>query len=250
MFGKRVLLLIPHPDDELVGSATAITRQRHEGGEVLGLYLTSGVPSNSGSWWGGRSRYDRSTARRWREASEVASALGLTILDRQSIPSRQLKSKLAASIRWVRDHAARLKPDRIWVPAYEGGHQDHDVTNYIGARMAEDYEVWEFSEYNFSNGRAKSQTFVHPNGSESTLVLDDDERARKRELLLLYASEKKNLGSVGIEREVFRPLVAYDYGQRPHEGRCFYERFHWVPFHPRIDYCRPDQVCETLREYA
>jgi hypothetical protein len=47
-----------------------------------------------------------------------------------------------------------------------------------------------------------------------------------------------------------RPLAAYDYGRRPHVGRCFYERFHWVPFHPRIDYCRPDEVCTALRNFA
>jgi LmbE family N-acetylglucosaminyl deacetylase len=250
MFGQRVLLLIPHPDDELVGTATAIARQRLDGGEVFGLYLTSGVPSNSGSWWGGRSRYERNAARRWTEASEAASELGLTIIDRQSIPSRELKSHLSTSIRWIRNHATHLRPDRIWVPDYEGGHQDHDVTNFIGARLTGRYEVWEFAEYNYSGGKTRSQAFVHPNGLESILLLDDDERARKRELLSRYASERKNLGYIEFEREVFRPLAEYDYGQRPHEGRCFYERFHWVPFHPRIDYCRPEQVCEALRELA
>jgi LmbE family N-acetylglucosaminyl deacetylase len=250
MFGKRVLVLIPHPDDELVGTATAIERLRHSGGDALGLYLTSGVPSNSGSWWGGRPRYDRRVARRWAEASEVARELGLTIIDHQSIPSRELKSHLATSIRWIRNHVSALRPDRIWVPAYEGGHQDHDVTNFIGAQLSEDCEVWEFAEYNFFAGKIQSQTFAHPNGTESILMLEDDETARKMELLLRYASERKNLGYIGVERESLRPLAAYDYRRRPHVGRCFYERFHWVPFHPRIDYGRPEEVCAALRNFA
>ena len=245
-----MLLLIPHPDDELVGAAAAIRRLRRDGGEAFGVYLTSGVPPSAGSWWGGRFKYTRSVARRWQEASDVAHALGLSIAGHQTIPSRRLKSHLEGSLRWVRAQAIALRPDRIWVPAYEGGHQDHDVANFIGAQLTKDFEVWEFSEYNYSRGRVESQSFVQRNGDESTLLLGEGERADKKELLLRYRSEQKNLGHIELEREVFRPLSAYDYSKRPHEGPCFYERFHWVPMHPRIDYCRPDQVCEVLQNFA
>lgn len=247
MYGERVLLLVPHPDDELVGVAGAIGRLRARGGVIFGAYLTSGVPASAGSWLGGWRAYPRSAARRWEEASRVAEALGLRVAGRQLIPSRALKSYVESSLGWVREQALALDVDRIWVPAYEGGHQDHDVANFIGARLAGEFSVWEFAEYNFAGGEVRSQTFVEPAGEEVVVTLDDAERSRKRALLSLYESEQKNLGYVEIERELFRPLADYDYTRPPHEGRMFYQRFQWVPYHPRIDYCRPEQVCQALQ---
>ncbi len=247
MYGERVLLLIPHPDDELVGVAAAIGRLRQRGGEIFGAYLTSGVPPSAGRWFSGRFGYPGSVARRWEEASGVSRELGLTVAGRQMVPSRRLKSHLASTLDWVRDQAKALSVDRIWVPAYEGGHQDHDVTTFIGAQLARDFNVWEYAEYNFAGGEVRSQAFVEPNGSESTLTLEAVEKRRKRELLARYVSEQKNLGYVEVDREALRPLPAHDYTRPPHAGRMFYQRFQWVPFHPRIDYCRPDQVCQALQ---
>ncbi len=250
MFGERVLLLIPHPDDEVVGAAAAIGRLDEAGGKAFGVYLTSGVPASSGSWFGGRRRYDRIADHRWREAEGVSHELGICVSGRQRIPSRQLKSHLAQTLRWVRDQAERLGVDRIWTPAYEGGHQDHDVANFVASRLARDFDVWEFSEYHYAKGRVESQSFIEESGQESILVLDDFERTRKRELLGRYESEQRNLGYVGLEREIFRPLFAYDYTRPPHPGRTFYQRFQWVPYHPRIDPCQPHQVCEAFRAIA
>lgn len=44
MFGQRVLILVPHPDDEVVGAAAAIARARAQGAAVTGVFLTTGVP--------------------------------------------------------------------------------------------------------------------------------------------------------------------------------------------------------------
>ena len=226
MYGERVLLLIPHPDDELVGTATAIGRLRRQGGEVFGAYLTSGVPASAGVWFGRRQKYRKSVIRRWEEANRVAEELGLSVAGRQeTIPSRELKAHIASSVEWIQKQALELKADRLWVPAYEGGHQDHDVANFIAAQLARDFDVWEFAEYHFGGGEVQSQTFLEPNGSEKALVLDPSEKARKRALLAQYDSEQKNLGYVGIDREVFRPLAHYDYGRAPHAGRMFFQRF-------------------------
>jgi LmbE family N-acetylglucosaminyl deacetylase len=177
----------------------------------------------------------------------VAQSLELTIAGRQMIPARNLKSHLRSSLRWIRERAKVLEVDRIWAPAYEGGHQDHDVTNFLAAQFRETHDVWEFSEYNFAGGGVRSQRFVEHRAEESVVVFDDSERQRKRALIRSYASESANLRGVRLEREVLRPLAGYDYARRPHEGTLFYERFHWVPFHPRIDYCRPEHVCEAIR---
>lgn len=250
LFGRRTLLLIPHPDDEVVGAAAAIGRARARGGDVVGAYLTSGVPPSAGHWWRGRQRYPERAARRWQEAVRVADALGLKMASPPPVPARTLKQYIADRLDWLQGLAESLLPDRIWVPAYEGGHQDHDVTNYLGARLAKRFPVWEFSEYHFASGTPASQRFLKTRDDEVTIELDASERAQKRELLDYYASERANLSHIGLEREVFRPLAEYDYEHPPHPGRTFYQRFQWVPFHPRIDSCRPEEVCDAIRAQA
>jgi hypothetical protein len=106
--------------------------------------------------------------------------------------------------------------------------------------------VWEFSEYNYCGGRTWSQKFSARRGNEQEIVLTPPEQQLKRRALKVYSSEKGNLGHVRTAAEAFRPLGDYDYSRPPHAGKLFYERFQWVPYHPRVDYTRPEEVCRAL----
>ena len=44
MFGDSILILIPHPDDEVVGCFATAGRAIASGSKVYGAYLTTGVP--------------------------------------------------------------------------------------------------------------------------------------------------------------------------------------------------------------
>lgn len=247
MIGRDILILVPHPDDEVVGCAAAIARARRAGARISTFYLTDGVPPPESLWpWQRRSRAARA-ARRWREAEAAAARLGLTVAERQGIPSRRLRMHIGETRLRLLKLIARERIDRLWVPAYEGGHQDHDVANFIASTVADRVQVWEFSEYNFAGGRVRSQDFPSERGGEQVLALDAKEQEEKRVLLALYESERGNLGYVGVSQEAFRPLAVHDYGMPPHGGRTFYQRFQWVPWHPRVDATRPGDVCRTLR---
>jgi LmbE family N-acetylglucosaminyl deacetylase len=250
MIGRRVLLLSAHPDDEVVGCAAAIARARRLGAEVHVAFLTDGVPPASALWPWQRAGRNLRAARRWREADVAAARLGFGIAIRQDIPSRMLKTRLDETRRRLESVTEKLGPDVIWAPAYEGGHQDHDAANFMASLFATCAPVWEYSEYNFARGRVGAQGFPYPNGSETVLDLDEAERAAKRALLDVYKSEKRNLGYVGVAREAFRPLARYDYTKPPHEGRTFYQRFQWVPHHPRVDKTRPQDVCGAIVAFA
>lgn len=240
MIGRRVLALAPHPDDEVVGCAAAIGRALAAGSAVFVLPLTTGVPG----------RDERRVAVRRREAETAVAALGADLVGWSDRPSRSLKDHLGAARAEVVDAIRRVDADRLWVPAYEGGHQDHDAANALGATLRGAVEVWEFAEYGFQGGRIVVNAFPRPRGDETSLVLGVAERDRKRELLWLYRSERGNLGYVGVERECFRRLEYYDYGRPPHPGRLFYQRFQWVPFrHPRIDFTDPWEVCGKLTAF-
>jgi LmbE family N-acetylglucosaminyl deacetylase len=247
VFGKRILLLAPHPDDEVVGAAAAIGRARAAGGEVHVAFLTDGVPDRQAFWPWQRGGRDARARRRRAESEAAARRLGIAIAVFQEIPTRTLKSVLAGTRARLVDLIARRRIDTLWAPAYEGAHQDHDAANFLAWTLKDRAAVWEFAEYSNFGGRARSQEFAVPTGAEVVLRLDPREVAAKRAALALYASERGNLAHIGCEREAFRPLAAYDYARPPHEGVLFYQRFQWVwPRHPRVDYTRPQEVCAAI----
>ena len=246
MFAERILVLIPHPDDEVVGCSAAIGRARRTGCQVAGLYLTNGVPALELFWPWQKGDHRARVAVRWREAETAREALGIAEAGRQDIPTRTLRLHMAESAALIERALDATGATMLWTPAFEGAHQDHDAANALASRLRGRIAVWEFSEYHNAGGRVHAQEFIVPNGTETVLALDDGEVADKRRLLALYASEKANLGYVGTARESFRPLADYDYSRPPHGGALFHARFRWVWGHPRVDRTDPAEVRRTI----
>ncbi len=249
MIAPRILLLAPHPDDEVVGACTAIRRARAQGASVQAAFLTTGLPAPDRLWPWNRKRHAAMLSRRREEAGRVAGELQLETYSFSTSASRTAKDRLAGYWKLIDLLLTKLRSDAIWVPAYEGGHPDHDAANFVAGQFRERAAVWEFSEYNFSGGKVRSNEFVTETGDEIEIRLTEDEKQFKRRMLRLYASERTNLRHIHCDREVFRPLAAYDYAKPPHEGKLFYQRFQWVPFHPRVNHVRPDQVLRAFREF-
>jgi N-acetylglucosamine malate deacetylase 1 len=247
--GRRVLILIPHPDDEVVGCAVAARRARAQGASLWGLYLTTGIPSRERLWPRQRRRYEALVERRRREAIDAAGAIGIAPVGFLDWPSRTLKSHLDEALERIDAAVDEHGIEEIWTPAWEGAHQDHDAANCLASRAR--VCVVEFAEYNLAGGQVRSQTFAVPNESEDVLDFTAEERQFKRALLSLYRSERSNLRHIRGERESLRPLARYDYAAPPHGGTLFWERFQWVPFrHPRVDFDRPEAVRAVLAEWA
>lgn len=120
---------------------------RAQGEAVFALYLTTGVPPADALWpWHRRSYADR-VARRREEALATAAALGIKPLAFAERPSRRLKSALGAALAELRSAIDRVRPDELWVSAWEGGDQDHDVANFLASRLADRVPVMEYAEY-------------------------------------------------------------------------------------------------------
>ena len=199
------LVLAPHPDDEVVGCAAAIGRARAEGAAVHVLYLTTGVPPADILWSWDRDRHAAMITTRREEAEAVAGMLSVGIAGFRDVPARTLKSDQKDARKAIRDALDDHKIDMVWVPAYEGAHQDHDVANALGNALNTDVEVWEFTEYNSAVGWSQSHRFPAPNGGERDIALSGEEQAAKRAALDAYASARGTLGHVKLERECFRP---------------------------------------------
>ncbi len=260
MFKKRILILVPHPDDEVVGAAAAIGRAKSAGAEAFALYLTDGCVPEDSMWPWTRKRRAENVARRRAEAEKAAEMLGIKAVIENGgdcgwprRPSRSAIAFLHDIYREIRRAVAKEGIDQIWTPAWEGGHPDHDAINAVAGMVGatDGISVLEFSEYNFNGGRANSNRFPTQLGTEVEVRLSPEERTAKKLALAVYASEQGNLGNIGLERECFRPLPAHDYSRPPHGGTLWYARFNWVPFrHPRVNFTRPEDVCAAIKGFS
>jgi N-acetylglucosamine malate deacetylase 1 len=245
----RILLLIPHPDDEVVGAAATIVRCRGAGDQFFGIYLTDGIPGGEQLWSWDRPRRAARARRRREEARAAARMLGIKAVAFCDWPSRTLKAHLNEATERIAAVLAEHAIDAIWVSAWEGGHQDHDVANFLAARVRGGRPVTEFAEYNQGLGRLCWNRFAKPNGTEAELRLTAAETAAKRRLLALYRSERANLALARVQVESRRPLPVYDYGRPPHAGTLLRERFHWVGCllrHPRVDFEPSEAIYPAL----
>jgi N-acetylglucosamine malate deacetylase 1 len=249
MFGSRILLLAPHPDDEVAGCCAAIGRARAQGASVSVVFLTTGVPARERLWPWNRASHRARVERRRAEARAVCAKLGSEIASLSDVPSRELKNHMRATRDLISGQLEVFPADTLWVPAYEGGHPDHDVANFIASTLAGSPAVWEYSEYNFFGGRVRSNEFFGRTGYEMELRLSKEERETKRALLAMYVSERRNLDYLRTEREEFRPLRAYDYSRPPHSGTLFYRRFAWASFHPQVNHVSPAEVASAMAEF-
>jgi len=250
-FGKRILIAVPHPDDEVVGFCSTIARARAQGATVYAIYLTNGCIARETLWPWQRNRYEANVIRRLQESVEVARALHITPVNYADRPARRLWSDMTSVYHEITKVLDFYKIDQLWVPAFEGGNADHDGLNGLCARLKDKVSILEFAEYNFAGNTSQAQTFPFPNGTEVTLTLSEEEVLFKKQMLAMYKSEQQNLGYVGTHHECYRPLARYDYSKPPHEGTLWYARFQWVPFrHPRVDFTKPEHVCWAISAFS
>jgi N-acetylglucosamine malate deacetylase 1 len=248
---RRILILAPHPDDEIVACGTAAMRAVATGAQVFVLYLTTGVPPAADLWPWRRKEHTARVARRRAEAEASAALIGLKPIRFLGWPSRRLREHLDEAFAAIECALADCAAEALWVPAFEGAHQDHDAANALAARFRERLPVFEFAAYNFAGGRVNANRFPAERDDQAVLVPSAAEAALKRRALACYVSERGNLRHLRVEREVCRPLPHHDYGSPPHRGRLFRERFHWMPFrHPRIDFTPSAELYAALGGWA
>jgi N-acetylglucosamine malate deacetylase 1 len=248
---RRTLILAPHPDDEIVACGIAAHRAREAGTRFSVLYLTTGVPPREVLWPWRRGGHAARVRRRRDEAVAAAALLRLEPAGFLDIASRRLAGRLDEAFAALDRALAETGADMLWVPAFEGAHQDHDAANALAAGFHDRLPVWEFAAYNFAGGKVRSNRFPDARGGVIELRLDRDEAALKRRALRLYASEAGNLRHIRLAEEAGRPLPHHDYAAPPHPGRLFRERFHWVPLrHPRIDFVPSAEIYPALGRWA
>lgn len=141
--GPNVLVLSPHPDDDVFGCGGTLAKHKSQGHAVKIVYLCNGDKGCD------KTNKADIVEIRQREAIAAAGLLGveqdalifLNCPDEQLKPAKSLTSQ-------IRDLAGAFSPDLIYLPSFLDNHPDHWNTNLIlqasgikGVNICA-YEVW------------------------------------------------------------------------------------------------------------
>lgn len=120
----RILILAPHPDDDLIGCGGSIIKHIAAGSTIDIVYLTSG---DAGSAALGRTRE--------MEATQACAQLGIKPQSLHFL--RQKDNALVAEPRLVNrltDLIRTLKPQILYLPHANDAHADHQATYFLGIK--------------------------------------------------------------------------------------------------------------------
>jgi len=226
------VFLLPHQDDEF-GAFHRIVRLRASGVRVVCIYFTTGVPVGG----------DPSS--RNRESLAVLSELGVEEVifagGLLSIADGGICDSLARAADWLQSWLARTgRLEGIYVPAWEGGHPDHDglhaVTLQVCAELGLSGKVRQFALYNGERCPGPFFKVLSPlrsNGPVERDPIPPRSRLHFLRLVLRYPSQARTW--IGLFPFVLLHYVLNGHQQlqqtrieclneRPHEGRLYYEK--------------------------
>lgn len=229
---RRVVVLFAHPDDE-IGVYPWLQAARERGVRVVCAFLTDGG-------WGGQR-----TAVRRRESQDVLAAFGLAgddvlfLGEEWGVADGTLYRVLDDTVERLDARLRELCRDgEVWIPAWEGGHPDHDASHLAGLELARraGATAYQFSLY---HGRGLSGPWFRvlsplpENGPLHALPVSLMERLRCVLHCLHYRSQWKSF--VGLlpfyalrmlrrHPFVLQPADGARTAQRPHPGAMLYER--------------------------
>lgn len=141
--GPNVLVLSPHPDDDIFGCAGTMARHIEQGHRVRVVYLCSG---DKGGKTGDRKKL---TDIRRDEAIRATENLGIdkSFLTFLNCPDEQLKPT-RQRIEQLKSLLLDFSPDIVYLPSFLDNHPDHLNTNYLLKAAAVKkfkiaaYEIW------------------------------------------------------------------------------------------------------------
>ena len=91
---KNILFIIPHPDDEIVGSCCIIKRYIGKKKNIFLFFVTNGVISSGSSWFWNKKQVENMIDIRKKEMKLSAKKLGVKTIYFQNISTRTLKDKI------------------------------------------------------------------------------------------------------------------------------------------------------------
>jgi len=134
--GENVLVLSPHPDDDVFGCGGTLIKHRSDRGEITSIYLTDGGKGGIVS-----SPEKQLVLEREKEARYAGELIGI----KRQIFLRHRDQELRVTddtVAEMRRLIAEIKPDLLYLPFILDGfyHRDHMETNRLLAEAASECE--------------------------------------------------------------------------------------------------------------
>ena len=228
------VFLFPHQDDE-VPVLLEIERLLKAGEPMALVYLTSGARSGEPE------------LRRTAESLSVLGDLGVPrdaihfVGSDMRVPDGDLMSHLEALHGWLNGLIARNGGlASLHMPAWEGGHQDHDAAHLLGVALAAEHQALPRArQFPYYHGRNlpgilfRTLSPLAPNGPVQHDRIGLGQRLRYLGYLTRYKSQLTTwvgLGPFFVLHYLFRgtqvrqPVSTARVFERPHEGPMLYER--------------------------
>nr|WP_298377147.1 PIG-L family deacetylase [uncultured Halomonas sp.] len=131
--GRRIVMVAPHPDDEIVGCAGLLMQLAALDHELLIVGVTDGTGSHPGSRHWTPQRLAKTRPAESLRALECLGLADVPIL-RLGLTDTRVTQERAELIRQLDD---RLQPEDILVTTWRGdGHPDHEATGQACAEIA------------------------------------------------------------------------------------------------------------------
>ena len=230
---RSVLLVVAHPDDEVISAGGLLGRFPRAGV----ICLTNGAPH-----WGSTARnagFDNWMDYAMTRGGEAKAALAL--LGRDIVPNHNLGIPDQGSgehlIAATRHLLPRLRSgfDCIITHAYEGGHADHDSAAFtvhaacalIAKAGGKPPLIVEAPLYNAPEGKLVWRNFLpHDDaGPVAVFPLSAAEQDRKRRMCQCHVTQQQVFTNVSLESEMFRQAPRYHFSAPPHAGEVGYVKF-------------------------
>jgi LmbE family N-acetylglucosaminyl deacetylase len=223
-----VLVVAAHPDDETIGIGGLLSRLR----DVTVLHVTDGAPRDGrdAAMHGFPDVVTYAAARR-REALAALALAGVARVPTLGMADQEATLHMVPIARRVAEMLRAERPALVVTHAYEGGHPDHDAVAFAvraALRLVDDPpELVEMTGYHAGPGGIEVGRFLPPEDGVATFPLDEGAALGKHRMLECFVTQRAVLAAFPIGPELLRPAPPADFGQPPHPGTLFYERFAW-----------------------
>ena len=141
--GKKILVLAPHPDDEVFGCGGTLHLLKKRGASIMTLFLTNGA---KGDFKGRYNNLDYSKLRK-AEAETAAKILGIQKLKFWPFSDRSLYKNRIQGISLLKRILFSFRPDLIFSPSPIEIHPDHRATIDILCHAVKDYRNAQIALY-------------------------------------------------------------------------------------------------------
>ncbi|HEX2558779.1 PIG-L deacetylase family protein [Phenylobacterium sp.] len=155
-----------------------------------------------------------------------------------------LHRTLAAAEAAVREAAAGLEIERLVVPAWEGGHPDHDGLAFLAVRLSQALGGAPIDQVSLYNGRGlpgrlfRGASPLPENGPVTRVPMSAVDWARYAAAVRCFPSQWRTWA--GLWPAMFATFARWGYGyqqlspprvrERPHAGPLLYERMYGIPY--------------------